>query len=231
MQHRSYLLLKWIAKAVTDGFIRFDAGHTFSTFPEAAKAWILCHYVNIPSNARPPHEDLSAFCAFFSTFLLNSFDLVSDPGTQRYSPGAHCFCPMCSWLTRAPNLKTKRVQPNDKRHAQTMRKNVLLRIAAEHRLNRNENDVEALLNDAQTFADASLVAYGYDLLQREKGIANGPAVLSLWRSFAWTKSGSPQHDFQLKAEMITAAEARLIALMQEPPMENAPGARRRNDKR
>ena len=71
-----------------------------------------------------------------------------------------------------------------------------------------------MLEDRQTFEDASLLAYGYDLRQREKGIANGPAVLALWRGFAWNESGSPKHDFRLKAKMITAAEERLAALLQ-----------------
>ena len=55
--------------------------------------------------------------------------------------------------------------------------------------------------------------YGYDLLQREKGIANGPAVLALWRTFAWNESGSPKRGFRLEAEMIAEAETRLLALL------------------
>ena len=72
---------------------------------------------------------------------------------------------MCSWLVDAPNLKTKKVQSADKRRAQSMRVNALLNIAAEHRLDVVENEVGELLNDRQTFDDASLVAYGYDLLR------------------------------------------------------------------
>lgn len=104
MQHRSYLLLKWVAKAVAEGFVNFDTAHDYSTLPEAAEGWILGHYSNIPDNARPPRDDLPAFCAFFSTYLTNSFDFISNPGRQLYSPDAHCFCPMCSWLVAAPNL-------------------------------------------------------------------------------------------------------------------------------
>ena len=50
--------------------------------------------------------------------------------------------------------------------------------------------------------------------EREKGIAEGPAVLALWRSFAWNEAGSPKDGFRLKAELITASEKRLVALLQ-----------------
>lgn len=122
---------------------------------------------------------------------------------------------MCSWLVDAPNLKTKKVQSNDKRRAQKMRTNALLNLAAEHRLNTSENEIAELLDDRQTCEDASLLAYGCDLLQREKGIANGPAVLALWRGFAWNESGSPKHGFRLKAKLIVEAENRLVALLQD----------------
>jgi hypothetical protein len=213
MQHRSYLLLKWMAKAVSEGFVRFETAHDYSTLPEAAEGWILGHYLNIPYNARPPREDLPAFCAFFSTYLENSFDLISNPGKQLYSPDAHCFCPMCSWLVDAPNLKTKKLTPSHKRRAQTMRINAIMNLVAQYQLDVWNNHIQELLNDRPAFEDASLVAYGYDLLRRENGIASGPAVLALWRSFAWNESGSPKPGFRLKANVIVDAENRLLALL------------------
>jgi hypothetical protein len=215
MQQRAYLLLKWMAKAVAEGFVSFKTAHEYSTLPDAAEGWILGHYLNIPDKARPRREDLAAFCAFFSTYLTNSFDLISNPGKQRYSPDAHCFCPMCSWLIDAPHLKTKKLGPADKRRAQTMRSNALANIAARERLVISQDDIENLLNDRQVFEEASLVAYGTDLLRREQGIASGPEVLALWRGFAWNESGSPKPDFRLTAKMIVDAEQRLLALLRD----------------
>ena len=215
LQHRSYLLLKWMAKAVSEGFVNFETAHDYSTLPEAAAGWILGHYMNIPDNARPPREEIPAFCDFFSTYLTNSFDLVSDPGQRLYSPDAHCSCPMCSWLIDAPNLRTRTIQAADKRRAQKMRVNALLNLAADRQIDVGDSEIAELLEDREAFEDASLLAYGCDLLQREKGIANGPAVLALWRGFAWNASGSPKHGFQLKAKMIVAAEDRLAALLQD----------------
>jgi hypothetical protein len=141
--------------------------------------------------------------------------LISNPGKRLYSPGAHCFCPICSWLVEAPHLKAKKLTAGDKRRAQTMRINALMNLAAARRLSVGEGGIQELLNARQVFEDASLVAYGCDLLQREKGIANGPAVLALWRGFAWNESGSPKQGFRLEAEMIVNAESRLLALLQD----------------
>lgn len=132
-------------------------------------------------------------------YLVNSFDFLSNPGMQLHSPEAHCLCPICSWLINAPHLKAKKVRPRDKRRAQAMRVHALLNLVAEHR---------------PTSEAASLLAYGRDLLQRERGIANGPAVLARWRGFAWEESGSPKHHFRLTAEAIVDAEERLLNLLQ-----------------
>ncbi|MGB0597301.1 MAG: hypothetical protein ACPGLY_11485 [Rubripirellula sp.] len=214
MQQRSYRLLKWMANAVTEGFVSFETAHDHSELPEAAEAWIRIHYRNIPPNARPANADFAPFCDFFSTYLTNSFELVSNPGRQRYSPDAHCFCPMCSWLMDAPNLITRKLQPSDKRRADTMRRNALLKLAIGNEIEIDEGVLAEVLRARRAFEDASLVAYADDLIQRDKGIANGPAVLALWRGFAWNEMGSPKYGFRLKASLIVEAEERLCKLLQ-----------------
>ncbi|MGB7343915.1 MAG: hypothetical protein WBD20_06865 [Pirellulaceae bacterium] len=215
LQQRSYVLLQWMAKAVSEGFVNFQTAHSYSTLPEAAEEWIAGHYANIPDDARPPRDELTAFCQFFSTYLINSFDFVSNPGTQLYSPDAHCFCPMCSWLVDAPNLKTKKVRSTDKRRAEKMRLDAVRSLAARHQFKVAEREIEQWLCDPEISFDASLLAYGIDLLHREKGVANGPAVLSLWRRFAWNETGSPKRGFFLKPKMIIDAQTRLLALLDE----------------
>jgi hypothetical protein len=88
-----------------------------------------------------------------------------------------------------------------------------MNLAAQQRLDVGKEKIAELLHDRRVFEDASLVAYGYDLLRREKGIASGPAVLALWRGFAWNESGSPKHGFRLKAQSIVDAERRLVELL------------------
>jgi hypothetical protein len=209
MQRYSYQLLRWMAKAVEEGFIQFETAHNYSSLPEAAEAWILRHYENIPPRARVPRQDLADFCAFFSTYMQNSFDLVANPGKQLYSPDAHCFCSMCSWLVNAPNLKTKKVGPSDKRRARNMKAAAIRDIAAEHAVDLTDERVDAIVDDPLLREAVSLVTYGHDLLRRMKGIATGAAVLALWRGFAWTETGSPKKGFRLNADVILHAEKEL----------------------
>lgn len=213
MQHRSYLLLKWMASAVQQGFVSFETAHEYSTLPQAAEGWILRHYLNIPASARPEQDDVRVFSAFFATYLTNSFDLIAHPGKQLYSPGAHCFCPMCSWLVDAPRLKAKKLTPADKRRAQRMKVAALEQAAIENAIPITESQIDRLLEDPEHREAASLLAYGHDLLQRTKGIASGPAVLALWRSFAWTAAGSPKPNFRLTTDLILDAERRMIEAM------------------
>ena len=213
MQQRSYKLLQWMAAAVKNGFISFGTAHDYSNLPDAAAGWIAGHYNNIPDNARVSLDDLPEFTAFFSTYLQNSFDLIASPGKQLYSPDAHCFCPMCSWLVDAPNLKPKKLTTADKRRANKMRANAVSQLAIENSVAVSATSISELLDDINIHSHSSLLAYGHDLLQRLNGIANGPAVLSLWRGFAWNENGSPKPKFQLKADMIMDAESQVLAVL------------------
>lgn len=206
LQKRSYELLQWIASAVKRGFISFNAAHSYSSVSSATVDWIERHYQNIPAKARPMHSDLKDFSGLFTTYLENSFELVSSPGRRMYSPNAHCFCPMCSWLIDAPNLRTKTPTTKDKKRAHKMMIDVINRIAAENNARLPEKKVESIANDPNLREKLALCAYGTDLSQRMKGIAVGPAALVLWRNFAWLPSGSPRKKFELTTDLILDAE-------------------------
>ena len=122
---------------------------------------------------------------------------------------------MCSWLVNAPNLKTKKVTSADKRRARKMKADTIYSIAAENDITITQDDMEKIVDDRRLRELISLVAYGYDLLQRMKGIAKGPAVLALWRGFAWHETGSPKHGFKLKADEILQAENELRDIVLE----------------
>ena len=82
-------------------------------------------------------------------------------------------------------------------------------IAAEHAVTLTDEEVDAIVDDPRLREVISLVTYGHDLLRRIKGIATGPAVLSLWRGFAWTDAGSPNKEFRLNAHQIVHGESEL----------------------
>jgi hypothetical protein len=80
LQAKGYQLLRWLEKALADGFIAPEAAHSYATLEESAYAWIERHYMNLPSSARPAREDLRPFSNLFSTYLSNTFDLDASPG-------------------------------------------------------------------------------------------------------------------------------------------------------
>ncbi len=206
LQQRSYSLLRWMTDAVLEGFIRFDTAHNYGTFPEAAKEWILRHFNDIPARSRPDLKDIEAFSALFSTYLQNAFYLVKKPGKQLYSPQAHCFCPMCSWLIDAPNLKTKQPSSADKRRARRMKIATIKEALDKNRATLTDEQIEEIVNNRDLNESLSLLTYAHDLLTRAKGKAVGPAALVLWRGFAWTQQGSPKKGFELSVASILESE-------------------------
>lgn len=210
MQAKSYALLKWVGQAVDSGLLTFQTAHKYSTLPEAAANWIEKHYLNIPAAARVDREDIPVFANFFSTYLENSFDLIALPGKIKYSPDAHCFCPMCSWMIDAPHLKTKVLSAADKKRAARMQVRTVLQLGIDVGARLTEALAEEIV--AEKGEATALLAYGHDLIERLKGTANGPAILALWRRFAWTSSGSPKPKFRLSAKLILDAESHLQTL-------------------
>ena len=211
MQAKSYILLKWVAQGVSSGLLSFRTAHDYSTLPHAAADWIDKHYLNIPDAARVDRKDVPVFANFFSTYLENSFDLIANPGRIKFSLDAHCFCPMCSWMIDAPNLKAKSLTTADKKRALRMQVHSILQLGIDCDAKLDESRAETIVSEnGETTA---LLAYGHDLIQRLNATANGPAVLALWRRFAWNSSGSPKPKFRLSTKMILNAESDLQALL------------------
>ena len=211
MQAKSYALLKWVGQGVSSGLLSFHTVHEYTTLPLAAADWIEKHYLNIPAAARVAQNDIPVFANFFSTYLENSFDLIANPGRIRYSPDSHCFCPMCSWMIDTPHLKTKSLSTADKKRAAKMQVHCILQLGIDIGAKPNESRSEEIV--AENGEATALLAYGHDLIQRLDAIANGPAVLALWRRFAWNSSGSPKPKFRLSTRLVLNAESQLRNLL------------------
>ena len=215
LQKRSYALLEWVADAIDRKFISFKSAHAFSTLPEASKAWLAEHYENLPDAARPKPEDVRQFANLFTTYLESSFDLHEKPQQRLYSPEAHCFCPICSWLVDAPRLRPKTLTRHDKARARKLTVNALRQLAIVLDVALDDARAEAIADEPVMREPLALVAYGRDLLRRLDDVVEGPATLALWRRFAWTPQGSPKHGFQLTAALILDGEAAVTARLHE----------------
>lgn len=179
--------------------------HDYMDEAEAAEDWIKEHYSSLPVSCRPTTDQVTPFAKFFATYLTTSFDLVEEPGRQLKS-SCGCFCPICTYLTAAPHLKTKKVTRRDKERARKIKLNALEQLSREHNARIDQERAEKLLDSPET----SLLAYGQQLIERTHGRSYGPAVLALWREIAWEKTGAPKKDFQLEPEAILRAEQLLV---------------------
>lgn len=212
IQRRSYRLLRWVGDAIKRGFIRLERAHQYSSEADAAQAWISEHFASLPHDCRPPArtgEEFRRFATFFASYLLTSFDLLEDPGVRAAS-GCGCYCPICTHLVAVPHLKAKKLHPGDKRRAEDLKRSYLEELALENSLSFEPERVSAILNDPALSRDAAVATYGVELLRRCRGHSSGPAVLALWRQFAWRPTGSPIRDFELQASAILEAQDRLV---------------------
>lgn len=210
---QSYELLLWMAELE-----RRDASgaanHEFSRLQDASLHWIQKNYDVLPAAARPDREDLEAFANLFATYLESSFDLVESPGQRLYSDGGHCFCSMCSWMADMPNLQPKKVTPFDKRRAKNLQREFIHNLASTRGL---ECDAacERVLADSSLREDIALGTWTAQLLRRLQGVTPGPAILVLWRWFAWTSTGSPKKQFRVTPDLVEASILRLEAALGE----------------
>ena len=203
MQACGYQLLKWLEKALWEGFITPEAAGNYATSEDAAYAWLEKHYLNIPLSARPERADLQAFSNFFSTYLDCTFDLDPEPVPRMES---HCCCCFCGWMVQNQHLRPKKVGSRHKKVAEKMKRTFLLRLAKARGIAVTNEMLDDILQDPNLREPLGLCTYASDLLQRQKGIAFGAASLALWRSFAWTPKGSPKKNFVLTADSIMLAQ-------------------------
>ena len=132
--------------------------------------------------------------------------LDAEPGKRLYSPYAHCFCCICSWMVQKPHLRPKKVNTRDKKVAERMKRTFLLRLAKARGISVTDETLDDMLQEPNLREPIGLCTYAADLLERLKGRAVGAASLALWRSFAWTPQGSPKKGFVLSADEIMLAQ-------------------------
>ena len=215
IQQRSYNLLRWVGDAIDRGFIKLERAHQYTTEADAAAAWISEHFENLPPDCRPldlSDGELGRFSNFFSSYLLTSFELRKNQGEQLLSY-CGCYCPICTYIGAAPHLKTRKVTPADKQRADRMKASLLQDLALNSDQPLDIDTALGLLADSTISRNAALVVYARELLRRCDGFSTGPAVLALWRQFAWSKAGSPTPNFKLTADDVSKAQDDLMEVL------------------
>ncbi len=212
IQERSFKLLQWLGKAVREGFVPTVLAHEVAGAGEAARFWLQHLLFSLPMDCRPSEEEMDAFANFFGTYLETSFDLEENP-KQRFESGCGCYCPLCRRLADPQNLKPKSLTPQDRKRAAKLRLRRLEELSLGSGIGFDEDRAHSILDIESHRLDASISAYASALLERLRGFSDGPAVLALWRDFAWNRSGAPIRNFKLRANDILEAEIRLLSLL------------------
>ena len=210
---RSYKLLLWIKDAVDKGLILPAQASHYSSGPDASTEWLRSNYRNIPEELRPPVDEIEEFAAFFSTYLMTSFDVVEKPGRKGEGalPQFGCRCELCLRIINASHLRPKKLYDRDKRRAEFLMVECLLQLAHENKITISELFAAQLVNDQSTRRSAAYLAYGYWLIQRLVGESDGPAILALWRLIAWDPLGGIRSGFTLELDDFRLAEDQLLA--------------------
>ncbi|MEP3480758.1 MAG: hypothetical protein ABJZ55_16030 [Fuerstiella sp.] len=219
IRDQSYGLLMWLSDALNADLIQpaFAARH--SGGPEAAIQWLDSNHGEIPEHLRPRGSDLAEFGAFFSTYLLSSFEVVEQRGATRVGRARGiCRCEICQRLTNAPFLRTRKVYARHKRRANMLMEDCLQVLAKKHHLNIDVSRINQLVANQQTRRDCAYLAYGYWLVQRLSGESDGTSVLALWRLIAWDprggmRRGGMRRGFSLKLEDFQSARERLLVVL------------------
>lgn len=211
IREQSYKLLLWIADAINKGLIQPSRAGRHSGGPDAAIEWFASNYHHIPEALRPPESDIQEFAAFFSTFLTSSFDVVEHPGMKGDGPTPlYCQCPLCTRIVNASHLQTKKLYARDRRRANFLMSECVVRLAEDHGVEIEESFADKLVTDDETRRYAAYLAYGHWLIRRLSGESDGPSILALWRIIAWYPQGNMRRGFTLELVDFEFAERELL---------------------
>jgi hypothetical protein len=213
VQCRTYRLLKWLDGAAAKGFITPAKAHAYAGPPtDAVIEWLGCHYLNLPADCRPKSrnpEDLRAFSLMLSSYLQISFEFNEKPDSKLKSE-CGCYCPLCAYQAKGPHLQIRKPSPADRKKAIRLSIDCLTQMALEAGVMLSEERARKLAACPELKEAVALVTYGAQLLRRAEGYTEGPAVLILWRQFAWSRRRPRRADSLLNVSDILEAERFLL---------------------
>jgi hypothetical protein len=214
LQKKGYQLLRWVRDRVDRSTVSFTVAHDALSLPEAAHDWLRSNYSVIPVRCRPERADLRAFANIVASFLATSFDLVPVPGRRKIT-GCGCWCSWCSAMVSGSHLQAKKVTQRDKKRAHALRVEAVLQRALDKGLGTSSEAAKEIADRPDLAEESAILAYTAELVRRMNGHFEGPAVLALWRRFAWSRTGSPKKDYRLTTQAVLKAANRIDQALAE----------------
>jgi hypothetical protein len=203
----------WISETIDKGQMLPSRASAHLDNAEAATEWLRCNLAHIPQHLRPPQDSFDEFGAFFSTFLISSFDVVeTNPRNRRQDPDPPfgCRCPLCLRIASAPHLQAKKLYARDKKAAELLMTEYVAHLARENGIEIDDEHAASIVADERTRRSAAYMTYGHWLIRRLAGESDGPAILALWRLIARDPRGGMRPNFELKVDDFRQAEKRLL---------------------
>lgn len=211
IQRKAYALLLWFQDQLAEAAFPDHETHAVMGDVAVARQWIEKNLHMLPVEAAPAPDELESLAAMFASYLTTSFT-ANTYGTRSVSTSG-CCCPICVQLVAARTLKPRRrVTSGDKAHAQRLKVAVLVDLAASADRVFSRDAAMEVFADPEVSERAALVAYARELLLRQGGEPGDPAILALWREFAWTKTGAAKQGFRLDVQEILDAQEALRAI-------------------
>jgi hypothetical protein len=212
LHRKAYGLLRWISDAVAKGELTFSRAHEYATASESFRDWLVTYTRQVPGRWRPRmsvEREVDMFANLFASYLLTSFELVAEPGLRLATADRCCTCAMCQHLVAAPHLRLRRISVRERTRARALKLEHLGRLAAERQQPLTDELARVILDGEKTAEATAIATYGYALVARCNGSPGEPALLALWREFAWTQAGSPRKGFEFETALCLDAEALL----------------------
>jgi hypothetical protein len=212
LQRKAYAVLVWFQRHLDHALFPRHEAHAAMGSVGVARMWVEENLHRLPPEARPATGELELLANMFASYLTTSFDVVDRP-SYRLETTTGCLCEICAYMAQCSHLQPKRLSPGDKAHAQRLKVEALTELAATKGHSLSRGQALEILGAPDISTNAALVAYAKQLILRLGGDQGDPAVLALWREFAWTREGAPKRDFTLEPADIMDAQSGLLAAL------------------
>ena len=205
LHRKAYGLLQWISDAVAKGELTFSRAHEYATASESFRDWLVTYTRQVPGRWRPRmsvEREVDMFANLFASYLLTSFELVEEPGLRLATSDHCCTCVMCQRLVAAPHLRLRRISTHERKRARALKLEHLGRLAAERQQPLTDALARVILDGEKTAEATAIATYAYALVARCKGSPGEPALLALWREFAWTQAGFAAEGLSVRGSIV-----------------------------